>query len=78
MVHIDRAKQESERTRRVSSCRDVYTGIWWYGRFPNHYSGDGSVARAELGQWNLMGGSVHFVALRAVKADDASLITKRI
>src|SRR5260370_1191000 len=53
---------------------DVYTGIWWYGRFPDHYSGDGSVARPELGQWNLDGWVASIVeALRAAKADDASL-----
>ena len=22
----------------------LYTGIWWYARFPNHYSGDGAAA----------------------------------
>ncbi len=22
----------------------LYTGIWWYARFPNHYAGDGLVA----------------------------------
>ncbi len=31
-----------ERTRRGCICPTVvYTGIWWYARFPNHYSGDG-------------------------------------
>jgi creatinine amidohydrolase len=43
-------------------------------RFPDHYSGDGSVARKELGEWNLEGwvGSI-VEGLRAIKADDASL-----
>jgi creatinine amidohydrolase len=75
LVHIDRAKQESGSDQaHVKLPEDVYTGIWWYGRFPDHYSGDGSVARTELGQWNLDGWVVSIVeALRAVKADEASL-----
>jgi creatinine amidohydrolase len=75
LVHIDRAKQESGADQaHVKLPEDVYTGIWWYGRFPDHYSGDGSVARTELGQWNLDGWVVSIVeALRAVKADEASL-----
>ena len=28
----------------------MYTGIWWYARFPNHYGGDGSKASAEAGK----------------------------
>jgi len=75
LVHIDRAKQESGADQaHIKLPEEVYTGIWWYGRFPDHYSGDGSVARAELGQWNLDGWVASIVeALRAVKADDASL-----
>jgi len=75
LVHIDRAKQESGADQaRVKLPEEVYTGIWWYARFPDHYSGDGSAATKELGQWNL-GGWVHSVveALRAIKADDTSL-----
>jgi creatinine amidohydrolase len=75
LVHLDRAKQESGADQaRVKLPEDVYTGIWWYARFPEHYSGDGSVARAALGQWNLEGWTRSIVeALRAIKADDASL-----
>jgi creatinine amidohydrolase len=75
LVHIDRAKQESGADQaHIKLPGDVYTGIWWYGRFPDHYSGDGSVARPELGQWNLEGWEAAIVeALSAIKADDASL-----
>jgi creatinine amidohydrolase len=75
LVHIDRAKQESGADQaRVKLPEEVYTGIWWYARFPDHYSGDGSVATKELGQWNLDGWIQAVVeALRAIKADDASL-----
>ena len=75
LVHIDRAKQESGGDQaHIKLPDDVYSGIWWYGRFPDHYSGDGSVARAELGQWNLDGWVGTIVeAVRAIKSDDASL-----
>ena len=75
LVHVDRAKQESGADQaHIKLPEDVYTGIWWYGRFPDHYSGDGSVARAELGKWNLDGWVASIVeALQAIKADDNSL-----
>jgi creatinine amidohydrolase len=75
LVHLDRAAGESGADqKRLKLPEEVYTGIWWYARFPNHYSGDGSVARKELGEWNMKGWIDSIVeCLRAVKADDASL-----
>jgi len=75
LVHLDRAKTESGADqKRLNFPEELYTGIWWYARFPNHYSGDGSVARKELGEWNMKGWiDAIVVCLRAVKADDASL-----
>jgi creatinine amidohydrolase len=75
LVHLDRAASESGADQnRVHLPEDVYTGIWWYARFPNHYSGDGSVATKALGEWNMN----HWIdaiveAIRAIKADDESL-----
>ena len=75
LTHIERAKRESgSDQKRVSLPEFLYTGIWWYARFPEHYSGDGSVATKELGEWNVQGWISTIVeAIRAVKADDASL-----
>jgi creatinine amidohydrolase len=75
LVHLDRASSESgSDQKRVSLPDDVYTAIWWYARFPNHYSGDGSVASRELGQWNMNNWIAATVeAIRAAKADDQSL-----
>jgi creatinine amidohydrolase len=75
LTHIDRAKRESgSDQKRVSLPEFLYTGIWWYARFPEHYSGDGSVATKELGEWNVQGWISTIVeAIRTVKADDASL-----
>ena len=75
LVHLDRAKNESGADLgRVKLPENVYTGIWWYARFPYHYSGDGSVATAELGQFKMkvwIDGIVK--TIRAVKADQESL-----
>ena len=75
LTHIDRAKRESGADQKRQNLPDfLYTGIWWYSRFPEHYSGDGSVATKELGEWNVQGWISTIVeAIRAVKADDASL-----
>jgi creatinine amidohydrolase len=74
-VHLDRAKNESGADmKRLSLPENLYTGIWWYAHFPNHYSGDGSVATKELGEWNMKGWIDSIVeCIRSVKADDASL-----
>jgi creatinine amidohydrolase len=75
LVHLDRATSESGADeKRVNLPEDVYTGIWWYARFPNHYSGDGSVATKALGEWNMKNWIDAIVdAIRAIKADDESL-----
>jgi len=74
-VHMDRAANESGADQaRQKIPSDVYTGIWWYTRFPNHYSGDGSVATKELGEYQMNWWIDSVVkAIRAVKADDVSL-----
>ncbi|MGC1484808.1 MAG: creatininase family protein [Candidatus Acidiferrum sp.] len=75
LVHLDRAASESGADqKRVNLPEDVYTGIWWYARFPNHYSGDGSVATKALGEWNMKNWIDSIVeAIRSVKADNQSL-----
>ena len=75
LVHIDRAASESgAEQKRVKLPQSVFTGIGWYARFPNHYSGDGALATQELGEADI-GSWVSTVvrAIRAIKADDESL-----
>ena len=74
-VHVDRANTESGADQhRQNLPEGVYTGIWWYARFPNHYSGDGSVATKELGEYQMNWWIDSVVkAIRAVKSDDVSL-----
>ena len=74
LVHMDRAKNESGADQaRQTLPDDVYTGIWWYTRFPNHYSGDGSYATKELGEFQ-MNWWINAIAdaIKAVKADEVS------
>lgn len=75
LVHQDRAKAESGADLgRLKLPESLYTGIWWYARFPNHYSGDGSVATRERGEFEMKAWVDSIVkAIRAVKADEESL-----
>jgi len=75
LVHLDRAKNESGADQaRLKLPENLYTAIWWYARFPNHYSGDGSAATRELGEFKMKGWQDAIVnAIKAVKADSESL-----
>ena len=75
LVHQDRAASESGADqKRADLPDDVYAGIWWYARFPNHYSGNGALATKELGTFEMNAWIAAITeAIRAVKADDQSL-----
>ena len=49
---------------------NVYTGIWWYARFPNHYQGDAAGATAARGAaLQQMRAEAIASAIRAIKSD---------
>ena len=51
LTHPDRSGQQSGVDQeRMKHLEYVYTGIWWYASFPNHYGGDGAKATAEAGE----------------------------
>jgi len=51
VAHPDRAGlQSGVDQERMKQLEYIYTGIWWYASFPNHYGGDGSKANAEAGE----------------------------
>ncbi len=51
VVHLDRATQQSGKNQqRIKELKYVYTGIWWYASYPNHYGGEASAANAEAGE----------------------------
>ena len=71
LVQRERAMWESGAREPRWSIPHVYTPIWWYAGFPNHYAGEGFVATRELGEL-LTEKYVATLAeaLRAIKADD--------
>jgi creatinine amidohydrolase len=74
LVKLDRATEESGENQRRLSTPNLYTAIWWYAGFPNHYAGEGAKATRELGQVLTEARVAALVrALRAVKADARSL-----
>ena len=75
LVHIDKAKDESGiNQQRTEHLPNIFTGIWWYAQYPNHYSGDGSKANLEAGEL-LLNAFVEQLTtiIRNVKADDEVL-----
>jgi creatinine amidohydrolase len=74
LVHQDRATEESGADQnRDPLPGGVYTGIWWYARFPNHYAGQGEAATEELGQFDQKTWSREIAeAIRAIKSDHES------
>lgn len=75
LVHMDRAGKESGADQaRLALPDTLYTAIWWYARFPEHYSGDGSAATRELGEYDMQAWIASLVkAIQAVKSDKTSL-----
>ena len=55
---------------RIGNLSHIFTGIWWYASYPNHYSGDGSKATYEAGKL-IVDSVVDDLAkvIREVKAD---------
>jgi len=74
LVKMDSAANESGANQKRLSIPDMYTAIWWYAAYPNHYAGEGAKATRELGQLV----TEHIIsslekALKAVKADTRTL-----
>jgi len=74
LVHMDRAADESGADQHhLSLPEGLYTAIWWYAKFPDHYGGDGTLATKELGQREMDSWIAGIVkTIQAVKADDAT------
>ncbi len=74
LVHLDRATAESGADQnRLDLPNGVYTGIWWYAKFPDHYAGDGGPATKELGEFDMKAWATGLAnAIRAIKADQVT------
>jgi creatinine amidohydrolase len=75
LVHLDRAASENGADQnREDLPRGVYTGIWWYAKFPEHYAGDATAANIALGEFDMKAWTDDLAnVIRAVKADQVSL-----
>lgn len=72
LVQMDRAATESGANQKRLVLPDLYTAIWWYASYPNHYAGEGGQATAELGRVLTEARIDALVrALKAVKADQS-------
>jgi len=75
LVKMDSATIESGANQhRLILPSTVYTPIWWYANYPNHYAGEGAKATKELGKLV----TEHTIeslakALKAIKADAETL-----
>jgi len=75
LVHMDRAATQSgaDQNRLSSLPENVYTGIWWYAKFPNHYAGTGATGNTALGQFDMNAWEKQIAAaLKAIKADESA------
>jgi creatinine amidohydrolase len=72
LAHPERSSSESGADlNRLELPQGVYTAIWWYARFPNHYGGDSAGATAARGQASTSATAARIAnALRAIKRDE--------
>ncbi len=74
LVRMQNLKGESGDLKRLNLPGGLYTGIWWYARYPDHYAGDGRPGNTELGEFDMKAWAAGIAnAIRAVKADQTSL-----
>jgi creatinine amidohydrolase len=73
-VHPDRAGTESgEDQKHLNLPASVYTGIWWYASYPNHYEGDASGASAARGKAATEYAATQLAAaIKAIKQDTSA------
>ena len=71
-AHSERAGEESGKDlKRLDLPAGVYTGIWWYASFPNHYQGDAAGATEARGKAATEAAAARIAAaIRAIKSDE--------
>lgn len=79
LVKMESTSGESGADRaRLNLPESLYTGIWWYARFPGHYAGKGEAGSEELGEFifNEQATSLS-EAIRQVKNDGRTLAIQK-
>ncbi len=73
LVKISHANDESGEALKRLPLKNLFTGIWWYADYPNHYSGNAIAARPELGELLIKDRvDVLVEMIKAVKADSTA------
>lgn len=79
LLKLERSPDESgENQNRLKLPSTLYTAIWWYASYPNHYAGDASFASLELGKLitdNTLNELI--TAIKSVKNDRQTLEIQR-
>lgn len=79
LLKLERSPDESgENLNRLNLPSTLYTAIWWYASYPNHYAGDASFASVELGKLitdNTLNELI--TAIKSVKNDHQTLEIQR-
>jgi creatinine amidohydrolase len=74
VMRMNQATKESGANQDRLKLPGLYTPIWWYAGFPNHYAGEGAKATKELGQLIAEQEIRSFTAaVKAVKSDTKTL-----
>jgi len=74
LMRMDRAATQSGADQKRLNIPNLYTPIWWYASYPNHYAGEGDKATSEFGKFITDHEIASFIkALKEVKADDTTL-----
>ncbi|MES2109728.1 MAG: creatininase family protein [Bacteroidota bacterium] len=74
LMRMDRAASQSGADQKRSELSGLYTPIWWYSSYPNHYAGEGDKATAEFGKFITDHEIASFIkALQEVKADTKTI-----
>jgi creatinine amidohydrolase len=74
LVHKETIDEESGPDLARLKGLEVYTGIWWYAQYPNHYNTGATVATSELGKAVVDAEVTDLVRIiRQVKSDTVTL-----
>lgn len=75
LIHVEKGTEQSGADQKRLHLTNLYTPIWWYASFPNHYAGQGDKATKELGKLIVDHEIAGFTdALKQVKADTQTLM----
>lgn len=77
LTKLDRSANESgENLKRLKLPNTLYTAIWWYASYPNHYAGKAAYASNELGK--IVTENTVSSLIEAIKAVKNDTITMKI